>query len=315
MNNIPTLEDIRDAYIRIQPYIHRTPVYTSSQLNDITGAHVYLKCENYQKVGAFKYRGACNAVFSLNDEEAGKGVATHSSGNHAQALALAAKKRGITAHIVMPENSSQVKKNAVEDYEGVIHYCESNLKAREEELQKVVDSTGAFFIPSYDDSRVISGQGTATLELLEDYNDLDIILAPVGGGGLLSGTAIAAKNLKDNITVIGAEPEKADDAYRSFKTGKLQHLKTNNTVADGLRTELSELTFSIISDSVDDIVTASENSIIRAMRFIWERMKIIIEPSSAVPIAVLMDQKISMKDKKIGVIISGGNVDLDHLPW
>jgi len=315
MKSIPTLQDIKNAHQRIQKYIHRTPVFTSQQLNNETGNQIYLKCENFQKVGAFKFRGASNVVFSLEDEFAERGVATHSSGNHAQAIALAAKMRGIPAYIVMPENSPQVKKKAVAGYGGIIRYCKSTLSAREEVLQEVIQETGAHYIPSYDDPGIIAGQGTATFELLQDHPDLDVIMAPVGGGGLLSGTSISAKNVNPDVTVIGAEPANADDAYRSFKSGKRQPIKTNDTIADGLRTELSDLTFSIIYKNTDDIITVSEEAIISAMRFIWERMKIIIEPSSAVPIAVLMEQKLSVENKKIGVIISGGNVDLEKLPW
>jgi len=315
MKSIPTLQDIKNAHQRIQKYIHRTPVFTSQQLNNETGNQIYLKCENFQKVGAFKFRGASNVVFSFEDEFAERGVATHSSGNHAQAIALAAKMRGIPAYIVMPENSPQVKKKAVAGYGGIIRYCKSTLSAREEVLQEVIQETGAHYIPSYDDPGIIAGQGTATFELLQDHPDLDVIMAPVGGGGLLSGTSISAKNVNPDVTVIGAEPANADDAYRSFKSGKRQPIKTNDTIADGLRTELSDLTFSIIYKNTDDIITVSEEAIISAMRFIWERMKIIIEPSSAVPIAVLMEQKLSVENKKIGVIISGGNVDLEKLPW
>jgi len=315
MTDLPDLSHIQKALHRIQPYTHRTPVLRSKQFNERVGADVYFKCENFQKIGAFKFRGASNTVFSLTDEQSMKGVATHSSGNHAQAVALAARMRGIPAYIVMPSNAPKVKKEAVAGYGGIIHYCEPTLQAREDVLNDVVDETGAYFIPSYDDKRIVAGQGTATLELLEDYPDLDYVLAPVGGGGLLSGTSIAAKGIRSTIKVIGAEPETVNDAYQSFKSGKLQPATNNMTIADGLRTSLSDLTFSIIYKNADDIITVSESSIIKAMRFIWERMKIIIEPSSAVPVAVLMDNKLTVTGKKAGVIISGGNVDLDKLPW
>jgi threonine dehydratase len=315
MTDLPDLSHIQKALQRIKPYIHRTPVLQCKQFSERAGADVYFKCENFQKVGAFKFRGASNTVFSLTEEQSSKGVATHSSGNHAQAVALAARMRGIPAYIVMPGNAPRVKKEAVAGYGGVIHYCEPTLQAREDVLNEVMNDTGAYYIPSYDDKRIVTGQGTATLELLEDHPDLDYVLAPVGGGGLLSGTSIAAKGIRSDINVIGAEPEAVNDAYQSFKSGKLQPATNNMTIADGLRTSLSDLTFSIISKNVDDIITVSESSIIKAMRFIWERMKIIIEPSSAVPVAVLMNNKLAGTGEKIGIIISGGNVDLDKLPW
>lgn len=311
----PTLRDIREAAERIQPYAHRTPVLTNESLNERVGAQVYLKCENFQKVGAFKFRGACNAVFSLSDEEAARGVCTHSSGNHAQALALAARMRGIAAHIVMPENAPQVKKDAVAGYGGQITYCEPTLQAREATLRRVVDSTGAAFIHPYDNERVIAGQGTAALELLADVPDLDAIIAPVGGGGLLSGTSIAATELKRGIRVLAGEPEMADDAFRSLQAGKVLPSENPKTIADGLLTSLSVLTFSIVQSRVDGIVTVSEQGIVDAMKFIWERAKIIIEPSAAVAVAVLWEKKIDLTGLKVGVILSGGNVDLGMLPW
>lgn len=318
MNQIPTipsLKDIETAYERIKPFIHKTPVLTHRSINELTGGTIFFKCENLQKAGAFKFRGASNAVFSLKENEAKAGVATHSSGNHAQALALAAKMRGIKAFVVMPNNAPKVKIEAVKGYGAKITFCEPTLQAREEALLKVVEETGAVFIPPYDDSRIIAGQGTATLELLAECPELDVILAPVGGGGLISGTALAAKSIKPAIKIIAAEPELADDANRSFKAGRLIPLSHTNTIADGLRTSLSNLTFSIISTHVNDIVTVGENSIIAAMRFFWERTKMIIEPSSAVPLAAIMDKKIDITNKKIGVILSGGNVDLGNLPW
>ena len=311
----PTLQDILQAAERIKPYAHRTPVLTNESLNQRVGAQVFLKCENLQKVGAFKFRGACNAVFSLTDQEAACGVATHSSGNHAQAVALAARMRGVPAYIVMPENAPQVKKDAVAGYGGKITYCEPTLPAREAALRQVVDSTGAAFIHPYDNERVIAGQGTAALELLADVPDLDAIIAPVGGGGLLSGTSIAATETKKGIRVIGGEPEMADDAFRSLQAGKVLPPNQPSTIADGLLTSLSERTFSIIQSRVDQIVTVSEQGIVDAMRFVWERAKIIIEPSAAVAVGVLWERKIDLTGLKVGVILSGGNVDLGKLKW
>ncbi|MEQ8523262.1 pyridoxal-phosphate dependent enzyme [Gracilimonas sp.] len=311
----PTLSDIREAQQRISEYAHRTPVLNSKQVNQKMGAQIFFKCENFQKVGAFKFRGASNAIFSLTDEEAAKGVATHSSGNHAQALALAAKLRGIPAYVVMPENAPKVKVKAVQNYGAEITFCESTLQARESTLEKVVEKTGATFIHPYNDARIIAGQGTAALELLEDHPDLDMIMAPVGGGGLLSGTALAAKSIKPDIKIIGAEPANADDAYRSFQKGELIPVSNPDTIADGLRTSLGELPFSLIREYVDDIVTVPEESIIEAMRYVWERLNMIIEASCAVPVAAVFDEKVEVKGKKVAIIITGGNVDLDNLPW
>ena len=311
----PSFADIKKAYELIRQHANRTPVFTSRSVNERAGASIYFKCENFQRVGAFKFRGACNAVFSLNEEEAQKGVATHSSGNHAQAVALAAKMRGIPAFVVMPENAPKVKVKAVKGYGAKVTFCESTLEARETTLEKVVEKTGAIFIHPYDNARVVAGQGTAALEFLEEQPDLDIIITPVGGGGLLSGSSISAKALKPDISVIGAEPEMADDAYRSFKEGKLIPVEDPDTIADGLRTSLGKLPFDIIKSNVDDIVTVSEDSILDSMRFIWERMNMIIEASCAVPVAAVFDQKIQAKGKKVGIIITGGNVDLDSLPW
>jgi len=312
---IPTFQDVRDAKRRISGFANRTPVLTSQTINKRTGTSVYFKCENFQKVGAFKFRGACNAVFSLPDEDAQKGVGTHSSGNHAQALALAARLRGIPAYVVMPENAPKVKVEAVKNYGAEVTFCASSLESREQTLEQVLERTGAVPIHPYNDARIIAGQGTAAVELLEDYPELDIILTPVGGGGLLSGTALAAKSVKSGIQIIGTEPEMADDAFRSFKEGKLLPNYSTQTIADGLRTSLGELPFEIIKKQVDDIVTVSEKSIVNAMRYIWERMNIIIEASCAVPVAALLEGKIKAEDKKTGIIITGGNVDLDNLPW
>jgi threonine dehydratase len=311
----PTLNDIRQAAERIRPYAHRTPVLTNESLNQQVGAQVFLKCENFQKVGAFKFRGACNAVYSLSDEKAVRGVCTHSSGNHAAALALAARMRGIPAYIVMPNNAPSVKKNAVAGYGGLITFCEPTLEARESTLDRIRLETGATVVHPYNDERVITGQGTAALELLEDVPDLNVIIAPVGGGGLLSGTSIAATELKKGIRVIAGEPEMADDAFRSMQTGEIIPSKNPKTIADGLLTSLGTLTFPIIQQRVEQIVTVSEAGIIASMKFVWERAKIIIEPSSAVAVGVLWEKKIDLSGLKVGVIISGGNVDLEKLPW
>lgn len=311
----PTIKDIREAAQRIQPYAHRTPVVTNESLNQQVGAQVFLKCENFQKVGAFKFRGACNAVYALTDDEAALGVCTHSSGNHAQALALAAKMRGIPAYIVMPNNAPLVKKNAVAGYGGRITFCEPTLEARESTLEGIRLDTGASVVHPYDNERVIAGQGTAALELLEDVSDLDVIIAPVGGGGLLSGTSIAATEIKKGIRVIAGEPETADDAFRSLQAGEIIPSVDPKTIADGLLTSLGKLTFPIIQKRVEQIVTVSEAGIIASMKFVWERAKLIIEPSSAVAIGVLWERKIDLSGLKIGVIISGGNVDLEKLPW
>ncbi|MGI6630544.1 MAG: pyridoxal-phosphate dependent enzyme [Bacillota bacterium] len=312
---IPTLNDIYQAGNRIHPYIHRTPVLTCASLNREVGAQVFLKCENMQKVGAFKFRGACNAVFSLSKAEASRGVTTHSSGNHAQAIALAARMRGIPAYIVMPDNASEVKKATVAGYGGMITFCEPTLEARESTQKQVIRETGAVAIHPYNDYRIIAGQGTAAIELLQEVPDLDIILAPVGGGGLLSGTAIAATSLSPGIRVIGTEPLMADDAYRSLKAGKIIPSVNPQTIADGLRTSLGELTFPIIQQRVEKILTVSEAKIISAMKYIWERAKIIIEPSSAVAVGALWEHNSDFAGLRVGIILSGGNVDLERLPW
>jgi len=311
----PSLDDIRQAAQRIRPYAHRTPVLTCENLNRQVGAQVFLKCENLQKVGAFKFRGACNATYALTDEEAVRGVATHSSGNHAQALALAARMRGIPAYIVMPGNAPDVKKAAVAGYGGQITFCEPTLEARESTLDRIRQKTGATVIHPYNNERVIAGQGTAALELLEDVPDLEVIIAPVGGGGLLSGTALAAKGLDPRTRVIAGEPEMADDAYRSMQAGQIIPSVNPKTIADGLLTSLGTLTFPIIQKHVEQIVTVSEAGIVAAMKFVWERAKIVIEPSSAVAVGVLWERKVDLTGLKVGIIISGGNVDLGKLPW
>ena len=313
--SLPTFAEIVDAHRKIMDHIHKTPVMTSQGINRLLDAEIFFKCENFQKVGAFKFRGATNAVLSLADDEVKRGVATHSSGNHAAALALAAQIRGARSYIVMPENSPNVKKRAVAGYGAEIRFCKPTLDAREQGLEQVVSETGAAFIHPYNNHRVICGQGTAALELITQVEELDIVLAPVGGGGLLSGTATAVKGGSSKAKVIGAEPEAADDAYRSFRSGKLIPADNPKTVADGLRTSLAPLTFDIIMDKVDDIITTKESTIIDAMRLIWERMKIVVEPSAAVPLAALMDNKLDVSGKKVGIILSGGNVDLDNLPF
>ncbi len=313
--NLPTLTDIQSAHKRIRPFIHRTPVLTSQQLNRIFGCELYFKCENFQKVGAFKFRGATNAVLSLADDQKKHGVVTHSSGNHAAALALAAGMNGIKAYIVMPENAPSVKKDAVAGYGASITFCKPTLQAREETCRTIMEKEGATLIHPYDNFNVICGQGTASLELLEDVGDLNVIVAPIGGGGLMSGTSTCAKGINDRIKVIGAEPLNANDAWKSFKTGILTPSVNPLTIADGLLTSLSELTFSVIRKNVDDILTAQEESIISSMKLIWERMKIIIEPSSATVLAVIKENPGFFKGKKVGLIISGGNVDLKRLPF
>lgn len=315
MNRAANLDAIREAAARIGPYAHRTPVLTSSSLNRMLNAELFFKCENFQKVGAFKFRGACNAVFSLSDEEASRGVATHSSGNHAAALALAAQLRGIGALIVMPKNAPQVKKAAVAGYGGKIIFCEPSLEARETTLAKVVEETGANFVHPYNDRRVIAGQGTAALELLEEVPALDVVMAPIGGGGLLSGTALTISELSPATRVIGAEPEGADDAYRSLQEGRIVPSMEPKTIADGLLTSLGDLTFPIIETYVEQIITVGEEAIVSGMRHVWERMKIVVEPSAAVPVGALLEKKTDLTGQRVGVILSGGNVDLDRLPW
>jgi len=310
-----SIADVRRAYVRIRDLIHKTPVLTSKTLDMMTGYELYFKCENFQKAGAFKFRGATNAVFSLSEEEAQNGVVTHSSGNHAGALSLAASLRQIPAYIIMPKNAPAVKKAAVESYGGKIPECEPTLAPREATAAAILEQTGATMIHPYNDERIIAGQGTATLELLETVGDLDAILTPVGGGGLLSGTAIVAKSLLPGIQVFGCEPQNADDAYRSFHTGKIIPVTNPNTIADGLRTSLGSKTFPIIRQLVDEIFLVTEEEIVRAMRLIWERMKIIIEPSSVVPLAALLRSRPELQGKRLGIILSGGNVDLTRLPF
>lgn len=315
MNLIPSYADVVTASERIKPYAHITPVMTSYWFNKQLNAEFFFKCENFQKVGAFKFRGACNAVLSLSDHEGKKGIITHSSGNHAQAVALASKFKGYEATIVMPRNAPKVKVNAVREYGADILFCDPTIEARMEMAQQFIRNTGAHFIHPYNNPHVIAGQGTAAKELLERIPDIDLIIAPVGGGGLISGTCIAAKAIKSDIKVIGVEPEFADDAFRSFQAGTIQPVLRTDTIADGLRTSLGEITFEIIRQKLDDLVTVSEESIVRDMRTVWERTKLIVEASSAVTISACMDRKIDFEGKKVGIILTGGNVDLDHLPW
>lgn len=309
------LDTIRAAHERIRRHIHRTPVLTNSWLNDACRASLFFKCENFQKVGAFKARGATNAVFALDDETARRGVATHSSGNHGAAVARAAKLRGIPAHIVMPSNSAKVKIRAVESYSAQVAFCEPTEEARENKCAEVINQTGATLIHSFENEHVIAGQGTAAMELLEDIPNLDVIMCPVGGGGLLSGTAIAAKSMRPQIKVIAVEPENADDAAQSFRAGRRLVTEKKFTIADGLRTNIGEPNFAIIQQYVDDIVTVSEKAIISAMRTIWETMKIVIEPSAGVPYAAIVEHIVDVEGKSVGIILTGGNVDLDTLPW
>ncbi len=312
-----TIEDIRDAANRIRGVAHRTPVMTNKALDTASGKSLFLKCENLQKVGAFKFRGALNAVSRLTDEHADRGVVTHSSGNHAQALALAARSRGIPAYIVMPISAPEIKRRAVEGYGGKIFECEANLHAREETAKRVVKETGGTFIHPYDHPDIIAGQGTTALELMEQTPDLDAIIAPIGGGGLVSGISIALAALQPKTRMFAAEPAGADDAARSLASGHLTKQNSPDTIADGLLTSLGDLTWPIVRDHVEHIITVSEKQITEAMRLVWERTKLIIEPSSAVAVAATLDDtfKALKNIKRVGVIISGGNVNLDQLPW
>ncbi len=313
--NLPQFSDVLEASERIKEYIHRTPVLTSRAINEIAGAELFFKCENMQKVGAFKFRGATNAVLSLTAEELSKGVCTHSSGNHAQALALAARMKEVPAYIVMPSNSPQVKKDAVAGYGANILYCEPTLAARESTLADVVAKTGSIFIHPYNNFKVIAGQATSALELMDEVKDLDYVITPVGGGGLLSGTLLSVGALSQHTKVIAGEPEGADDAYRSILKGEIVPSDNPRTICDGLLTSLGEMTFAIISKNIYKIITVDDATTINAMRLIWERMKIIVEPSSAVTLAIVLSEKIDLKGKRIGLILSGGNVDLAKLPW
>ncbi len=310
-----TIADMRAAQERIAPYIHRTPVLTSTYLNALTGAELFFKCENFQKAGAFKVRGASNAVFGLSDEMARKGVATHSSGNHALSLSYAAGRRGIPCHVVMPRTAPQAKKDAVRGYGGIITECEPSTSSREEVFARVEAETGANFVHPYNDLRVITGQATCSAELIEQVDGLDAVIAPIGGGGMVSGTCLTLSNLAPKVKIYAAEPEQADDAYRSFKAGHIIADDAPETVADGLKVPLKENTWHFVSHYVTDILTASEEEIIDAMKLTWKRMKIVIEASCAVPLATILKNPEVFAGKRVGVIITGGNVDLDTLPW
>lgn len=311
----PDFAAIRSAHVRIRPHIHRTPVFTSESLDHMTGARLFFKCENLQKTGSFKFRGATNAVFSLTDDEAKLGVVTQSSGNHAGAIALAARRRGIPAWIVMPSTAPRAKRQAVESYGGRVTECEHNVASRDAACKALQEKTGAVLIHPYNNPRVIAGQGTAAIELLEDVSDLDIIVTPVSGGGLLSGTSIAAKSMRPQIRVVGAEPKNADDAYRSLASGKIEPAANAETIADGLRATLCPLTFSILREHVDEIALVTEEEILAAMRILWERLKLIVEPSGAVSAAIAIHKKFAVEGKRIGIILSGGNLDLDQIPF
>lgn len=316
---IPTIDDMKAAHERAKPYIHRTPVFTSGYLNELAGCEMFFKCENFQKAGAFKVRGASNAVFGLTDEQAKRGVATHSSGNHALSLSYAAGRRGIPCHVVMPRTAPQAKKDAVRGYGGIITECEPSTTSREEVFAKVHAETGADFVHPYNDPRVVAGQGTCSRELLEQMDDLggalDAVIAPIGGGGMISGTCLTLSNLAPNVKIYAAEPEQADDAARSFKAGHIIADDAPVTVADGLKVPLKDLTWHFVSNHVTDILTASETEIVDAMRITWQRMKLVMEPSSAVPLATILKNKETFAGKRVGVIITGGNVDLSKLPW
>ncbi len=313
--NIPTYDHMLAAHARIAPHIHRTPVLTSSFLNELTGAQLFFKCENFQKAGAFKVRGASNAVFGLTDAEAARGVCTHSSGNHALSLSYAAGRRGIPCHVVMPRTAPQAKKDAVRGYGGIITECEPSTSSREAVFAEVQAATGGDFVHPYNDPRVIAGQGTCSREFMEQTDGLDMVVAPIGGGGMISGTCLTLSTLAPECQVIAAEPEQADDAYRSFKAGHIIADDAPETVADGLKVPLKDLTWHFVSSHVSDILTASEEEIIEAMKLIWKRMKIVMEPSSAVPLATILKNRDRFAGKRVGLITTGGNVDLDRLPW
>ncbi|MGD1847119.1 MAG: pyridoxal-phosphate dependent enzyme [Salibacteraceae bacterium] len=315
LNRVPNREDLENIADRLNGVVHRTPVLTSETLNRISGATLFFKCENFQKVGAFKFRGASNALLSLSEEERSKGIATHSSGNHGQAVALAARTAGVPAYIVVPESAPEIKKKAIAGYGASITYCAPTLIARETTLEAVVADTGATFVHAYDNFDVIGGQATAAKELIEDSPKLDIIMAPVGGGGLLSGTALATKYYSEGTTVIAAEPSGADDAYRSLKAGKIIPSVNPNTLADGLLTSLGTRNFPILQELVAEILLVNDDEMIAAMRLIWERMKIIVEPSCAIPLAAVLKHPDQFAGKKVGIILSGGNVDLEKLPF
>ena len=312
---IPTFQDVIDAHERIAPHVHRTPVLTSSYLNDLTGAELFFKCENFQKAGAFKARGASNAVFGLSDEDARKGVATHSSGNHGLSLSYAAGRRGIPCTVVMPRTAPQAKKDAVRGYGGRIVECEPSTSSREAVFAKVMAETGAEFVHPYNDPRVIAGQATCSRELNDQVEGLDDVIAPIGGGGMISGTCLTLSTLAPHVRIFAAEPKQADDAARSFRAGHIIADDAPETVADGLKVPLKELTWHFVRAHATDILTASEDEIVDAMKLTWKRMKIVMEPSSAVPLATILKNRELFAGKRVGVIVTGGNVDLEKLPW
>jgi len=312
---IPSKQIVIEAGNRVAPFVHRTPVLTSRLLNEMAGAEVFFKCENLQKMGAFKMRGAINAIQQLSEAQKKAGVVTHSSGNFGQALALAAKNLGVNAYIVMPSSAPAVKIEAVKSYGGLVTITEPTLEAREKSAANIVAEKGAVFLHPSNDLNVIVGQGTAALELLQDQPGLEYVMSPVGGGGLIAGTALAAHYLGKNCRVIGAEPMEVDDAYRAFKSGKIEYNTSTDTIADGLKTNLGDINFPIIMELVSDIIRVEEGEIVNAMKLIWERMKLVIEPSSAVPFAALLKEREKFKNKKVGIILSGGNVELSNLPF
>ncbi len=313
--HIPTYDEVEAAHGRINPYIHRTPVLSSAYFNERTGAELFFKCENFQKAGAFKVRGASNAVFGLDEERAAKGVATHSSGNHGLSLSYAAGRRGIKATVVMPRTAPEAKKQAVRGYGGTVVECEPSTTSREAVFAEVVAETGADFVHPYNDPRVIAGQATCSKELIEDRGHLDAVVAPIGGGGMISGSCLTLSHISPGTEIYAAEPKNADDAYRSFKAGHIIADDAPETVADGLKVPLKDLTWHFVSNYVTDILTASEEDIVDVMYLLWQRMKIIVEPSSAVPLAVILKNPEIFTGKRVGVIVTGGNVDLNKLPW
>ena len=312
-----SMDDVIAASKRIEGHGHRTPILTNKTIDELTGKKIFFKCENFQKIGAFKFRGGWNTISSLSEEEASKGVCTHSSGNHAQAVAYAAMKRNIPAHIVMPRNAPKVKIQAVEGYRANITLCEPTLKARRETLEKIAEKTGAYVVHPFNEPKVIAGQGTCAMEMIEDIGDLDAICAPIGGGGLMSGTCIAARSMLPNVRLFGAEPKGADDAYQSLKKGKLIPQNNPKTICDGLLTSMGENTWNILKDHLEDIITVSDEEVVTAMKLIWERMKIIIEPSCATPLAAVLTPEFRELEniETIGIILTGGNVDLAKLPF
>ncbi|MEL7106875.1 MAG: beta-hydroxyaspartate dehydratase BhcB [Pseudomonadota bacterium] len=315
LSNLPTYDDVVAAHARIEPYIHRTPVLTSDYFNALTGAEVFFKCENFQKAGAFKVRGASNAVFGLTDEAAKAGVCTHSSGNHALSLSYAAGRRGIPCNVVMPRTAPQAKKDAVKGYGGIITECEPSTTSREAVFADVQAATGGDFVHPYNDPRVIAGQGTCSREFVEQVERLDAVIAPIGGGGMISGCCLTLSHIAPDVEIYAAEPKQADDAYRSFKAGHIIADDAPVTIADGLKVPLKDRTWHFVSHHVTDILTASEDEIIEAMKLTWQRMKIVMEPSCAVPLATILKNKEIFAGKRVGVIVTGGNVDLDTLPW